>query len=137
MLLLSLLLVIGHLEVRDGPGNILRVLVNIEALVNRLGNGLDFRAEVTLNIVEVEAIIPVDQIDGQAKVAIATRTTDTMEVGFRILGEVKVDDDVYRLDVDTTGEEIGADQIAANTVAEIVEDAVSGLLGHLGMAVEA
>lgn len=60
-----------------------------------------------------------------------------MQVGLGILGEIKVDDNVHRLDINTTGEEIGADKVTANAVAEIVEDAVTSLLLHLGVTVEA
>ena len=68
--------------------------------------------------------------------AVATRSTNAVKVCLGILGEVEVDDDVYRLDVDTTSEQIRTDQVAANAIAEIVEDTVSGLLGHLGMTVK-
>ena len=135
--LLLLLLITRNLEVRDWPRDALGVLIDIEALVDSLGNGLDFRAKVPLDIVQVEAIIPVDQVDGQTKMAVATRSTNAVKIGLGVLGEVKVDDDVHRLDIDTTGEQIGTDQVPANAIAEIVEDTVSGLLGHLGMTVKA
>lgn len=134
---MGLLLVVGHLEVRDRARDGLWVLVNVEALVNRLRNGLDFGTEVSLDIVQVESVIPVDQVNSQTKVAITTRSTNTMKIGLGILGEVKVDDNVDRLDIDTTGEKIRAYQVAADAIAEIVEYTISGLLGHLGMAVEA
>ena len=60
-----------------------------------------------------------------------------MQIGFGVLGEIEVDDDVDGLDVDSTGEQIGAHEVAADTVAEVVEDSVSGGLGHLCVAVEA
>jgi len=48
-----------------------------------------------------------------------------MEVGLRILGEVKVDDDVDGLDVDAAGEEVGAHEVAADPIAEVVEDTIA------------
>ena len=33
-----------------------------------------------------------------------TTSTDAMEIGFCVLGEIEIDDDVDGLDVDTTGE---------------------------------
>lgn len=59
-----------------------------------------------------------------------------MEVRFAVLGEVEVDDDVHGLDIDTTREEVGTDEVAAYTVAEVVEDAITMGLEHLCMGVE-
>lgn len=33
-----------------------------------------------------------------------TTSTDTMEICFRVLGEIEIDDDIDGLDVDSTGE---------------------------------
>lgn len=137
LLTLTLLLVICHLEVRYGARNALRVLIDVEAFIDRLWDRLDFRTEISLDIVQVESVIPVNQVDCQTKMAIPTRSTNTMEICLGVLGEVKVDDNVDRLDVDATGEEIGAYQVAAYTITEIVEDAIPGLLGHLSVTVEA
>ena len=60
-----------------------------------------------------------------------------MEVRLGHLGEVEVDDDVDRLDVDTSGEEIAADQVPAEAGPEVVEDSVAVSLGHLGVDVVA
>ena len=61
---------------------------------------------------------------------------NTMQVGFRVLGEIKVDDNIDGLNVDTPGEEVGAHQIAADAIAKVVEYAVPVGLQHLGMRVE-
>jgi hypothetical protein len=60
-----------------------------------------------------------------------------VEVGFGVLGEVEVDDDVYGLNIDTTREEVRADQVAANSISEVVEDAITVVLEHFGMGIEA
>lgn len=60
-----------------------------------------------------------------------------MEVGFGILGEVEVDDNVDGLNINTTCQEVGADKIAADTVAEIVEHPVAVSLKHTSVTVEA
>lgn len=51
-----------------------------------------------------------------------------MKIGFGVLGEIKVDNNVNSLDIDTTGEEIRADKIAADAITEIVEDAITVVL---------
>lgn len=66
-----------------------------------------------------------------------TRPTDSMEVGLRVFGKVKVDDNIDGLDIDTTSEEVGTDKIAADTIAEVVEDTVTMGLEHLCVRIEA
>ena len=48
-----------------------------------------------------------------------------MQVCLGHLGEVKVDDDVDCLDVDTAGEEVTAHEVAAQAGAEVVEHSVT------------
>ena len=60
-----------------------------------------------------------------------------MEIGLGHLGEVEVDDDIDGLDVDTSCEEIAADQVSAQASSEVVEDSVAVSLGHLGVDVVA
>ena len=60
-----------------------------------------------------------------------------MEIGLSILREVKVDNDVDSLDINTTSEEIRADKVSTDTIAEVMEDTVSIGLKHTSMTVEA
>ena len=60
-----------------------------------------------------------------------------MQIGFSILREIKVDDNVHSLNIDTAGEKIRANEIARNPISEIVEDFVAVLLKHFRMRVEA
>ena len=83
-----------------------------------------------------ETVLPIDQIDSKTKVTVTSGTADTMQVGLSVFGEVKVDDNVDSLDIDTTSEQVRADKITANTVAEVVEDAVTVLLGHASVGIE-
>lgn len=66
-----------------------------------------------------------------------SRSTNTMEVGLRIFGEVEIDDNVDSLNVDTTGKKIRANEIAAYTVPEVMKYTVTVVLQHLGVRVEA
>ena len=59
-----------------------------------------------------------------------------MKIGLRVLREIEINDDVYRLDIDTAGEEVGAHKVTANALAEVVEDSVSVRLKHLRVGVE-
>eukprot|EP00952_Eustigmatos_sp_NYUAD-ZCMA_P003329 14551-Eustigmatos_ZCMA.PRE.1 len=58
------------------------------------------------NAEEVEAVIVGDEVDGEAQVAVAPRAADAVEVGLGRLGEVEVDHHVYRLNVDTSREQV-------------------------------
>ena len=126
-----------ELEVGDRPRDGVGVFVYVEALVDGMGDRLDLGPQISLNIVEVETVFPVDQVNSKTQVAVSTGTADAVEVRLGVLGEVEVDNDVDCLDVDTTSEEVGTDKVAADAVPEVVEDAVPGLLGHPGVTVEA
>jgi len=67
----------------------------------------------------------------------ASGSTNTMKIGFGILGEIEVDDNVDGLNINTTCQEIRADKIAADAIAEVVEDAVAVCLKHTSMTVKA
>lgn len=67
----------------------------------------------------------------------STGTTDTVKIRFAILGEIKVDHHIHSLNINTTSEEVRADKIATNAIAEIMEDAVTVRLEHFGMRIEA
>mmetsp|Transcript_31560 Transcript_31560/g.69085 ORF Transcript_31560/g.69085 Transcript_31560/m.69085 type:complete len:209 (-) Transcript_31560:747-1373(-) len=60
-----------------------------------------------------------------------------MKVSLRILGEIKIDNHVDTLNVDTSGEQVGRNQATARALTEIVEDPISVGLLHSGVDVEA
>ena len=101
-----------------------------------MGNRLNFGAEFLLNAVEIEAILPIDQVDSQTEMSETARTTDTMQIRLCVLGEIEVDNDVHSLNVDTSGQQIRADKVAAHAVAEVVEYAITIMLQHTCMRIE-
>lgn len=125
-----------RLEIRYWSGNALRGVINIKILIDGLWDRLDLSTKVALDIVKIETIVPVDEVDGETEMSKAARSADAMQVGFSVLWEVKVDDDVNRLDINTTGEEVRADKISADAIAEIMENAVTVCLKHASVAVE-
>jgi hypothetical protein len=48
-----------------------------------------------------------------------------LSVRLRIFGKVKVDDDIDSLDIDTRSEEVGADEVATDSIAEVAEDTIT------------
>jgi hypothetical protein len=137
---------------------LLRPRRDVKTPVNDGRNRLNLSAEFLLDTVEVEAVVVGDEVDRESEVTVTTGTTDTVKVGLGVLGEVEVDDDVDGLNIDTTGEKVckkdrglvsslpkgrkgsertRANQVPADTVAEVVEDTVTVLLKHAGVRVEA
>lgn len=100
-------------------------------------DGLNLGTKLLFDPVKVEAIFPVDQVDSQTQMSETARSTDPMQICLGVLWEVEVDDNVDGLDINTTGEQIRTDKVSAYTVAEVVEDAVTVVLKHARMRVEA
>ena len=111
-------------------------IVSVEFLINGLWNGCNLGTKFLLDSVEVEAILPIDQVDRHSQMAEPSRSTNAMKVGLRILRKIEIDDHIYGLDVDTTSKKIGTYKVAANTIPEIMEHAVAVVLQHLGMRIE-
>lgn len=81
-------------------------------------------------------VFPVDKVDGKPKMPESTRTANTMKVCFRIFRKIKVDDNIYSLNINTASEEIRAYKITANTIAEVMKDTVTMSLEHFSVRVE-
>lgn len=109
---------------------------DVECTIDVLRNGGDLRAELLLDTVEVEAIFVRYQVDGESQMTKPTRSANAVKVGFRVLGEIKVDDDVDSLNIDTTSKEVGAHEVSTHPVAEVMEDAVTVRLQHFRVRVE-
>lgn len=109
---------------------------DVQSLVNRLGDGLNFCAQLLLNLVKVETVLVGYEVDGQSQVSKSTGSTNTMEICLAVLGEIKVDDDIDGLDINSTREKVRADEVAANTVAEVMENVVTVGLEHFRVRVE-
>lgn len=59
-------------SVGNGTWDVLWRIINVQFLVNGLRYRLDFRSKFLFDSVKVEAVVPVDQVDRQAKMAIPT-----------------------------------------------------------------
>ena len=126
-----------------GPSNwcwardVFRRIVSIEFLVNGLWNGCNLGTKLLLDSVEIEAIIPIDQVDRHTQMSETSRSTNTMEVSLRVLRKVEIDNHVHSLDVDTTSEKIRTHEVAANTIPKVMEHTVTVMLQHLSVRVKA
>jgi hypothetical protein len=113
------------------------MLRHVQRLVDHLGDGCNSGSEFVFNSVKGGAIFHRYQIDGNSKMSKATRSSDSVQVRFGHLGKVEVDHNVNRLNVNTSRKQIGTDKIAAEAVAEVVENPISMRLGHLSVNVVA
>jgi len=104
---------------------LLLVLRHVEPLVDGLRDGLDLRAKLSFDLLQVEAVLVSDEIDGDAEVAVTTGAANSMKIDLRVLGQIKVYHHIDRRYVNTTSEQIRAHQVAAMPHAEVVEHAVS------------
>jgi len=109
---------------------------DIKRTINVLRDGSNLRPKLLLNTVEVETILVCHQVDGETQMSEPTGTANTVKICFRVLGEIKVDDDIDSLDVDTTGEEVRAHEVSTHAVAEVMEDPVTVRLQHFRVGIE-
>jgi len=98
----------GH-ALNEGFVEVDLILRHVETLVDLLGNWLDLRSQFHFNLVEVIAVILCDQVDGDSKMSEPSRPTDAMQVSLSHTWKVKVNDNIDRLDVNTSSEQISTD----------------------------
>jgi hypothetical protein len=58
------------------------------------------------NPVKIESVFIGHKVNGETQVPKASGSTDSMKIGLRVLGEIKVDNDIDSLDIDTSSEQI-------------------------------
>ena len=87
-----------------GTRNSVRRFVDIKFLVDILRDRLNLCPQFLLNLVQVETIIPVNEVDRKSQVSKTSRSTNSVEVSFSVLGEIEIDDHVDGLDIDTTSQ---------------------------------
>ena len=109
---------------------------SIEVLINVLRNGIDLGLQLILDLEQLVLVLLGNEVDSQAKMSETTRATDSVKISLRVLGEIKVDHDVNRLNIDTTCEQVSAHEAASLTVLKVMVDTVTIALLHLRMNVE-
>lgn len=100
LLYLRRLTLLLHRRVVLGSGS------NVQTPVDDGRDRLDLGSEFLFDPVQVEPIFVRDEVDRESQVSVSTGSSDSVKVGFGVFREVKVDDDVDGLDIDTTSEEI-------------------------------
>lgn len=109
----------------------------IYGLVYLRGNWFYLGPKLLLNPIQVKPILVGDQIDSQTKVTKSSRPTDPVEICFRALGEIKIDNNINSLNIYPPCEKICTNKVPACPVTEIMENSVTVVLQHFCMDVEA
>lgn len=65
------------------------------------------------------------------------RSTNSVKICFCVFGKVEIDDNVDGLDINTTSQKIRTDEIATDTISEIMENTISSCLLHARVGIEA
>ena len=105
-------------------------------MVDLLGEREDLSAELYADVVEVELVVHGDEADSEAEVSKAAGPAYSVEVSLSVGGEVKVDDDVYGLDVYAASAEVRGDEVSAVSAPELVEYFLAVLHRHARVNVE-
>jgi hypothetical protein len=64
---------------------------------NNCRYGLNFSSQLLLYLVQIESVVVRDEVDGESKVSVSSRSPNSMQVSFRILREVEIDNHVHCL----------------------------------------
>ena len=107
---------------------VLRRVVGIKLLVDGLWDWCNFGTEFLLNLVQIEAILPIDQVYRHTQMSITSGSTNAMEVCLRVFRKIKIDHHIDGLDIDTTSQEIRTNKVAAYTVAKVMKHPVTVVL---------
>ena len=89
-------------------------------MVNLSRERENLRTKFDAHIIEGVLIINGDQANRQSEVPKPPRPANSMEVRLRITREIKVDYDIYRLDVNPTGAEVGGDKIPTISITILI-----------------
>lgn len=125
----------GKLFKFERSGDRLLIFINIQGLVNNSWDWFNFSTKFLLNLVQTVSIVPTHQVNSQTQVTKSTGTTNSVQVCFGRLWEIEIDNHINGLDINTSGQQIGTDQVSNFSLSEFVKDFVSGLLRHFSVRV--
>lgn len=107
------------LESTPPSGYSLKVLVSLYCKDRWIKNLRKGNFEALLNVLEnLLVVLGADKGDGQTLRTETTSTTDTVEIGVGITGQIVVDSEVDTLNIDTTTENVSRD---TDTLVELLE----------------
>ena len=97
---------------------------SVEALVNILGDALDLGVQLIFYLKQVLLVILSHEVDAHTEMTESTRSSNSVQIGLSILGEIEVDNNVHGLDVNSSGEDISAYKASGFSIFEVVENPI-------------
>jgi len=80
------------------------VLAHVQATINERRDRANLSAQLLLDTLQSLSVIVGDEVHRETQVSKASRTANAMQVRFAVLREVKVDDDIHGLNINTSSE---------------------------------
>ena len=110
---------------------ILRLSGSLDEVGDVEGHLLDLGVVELFNFTHHGDVLLGDEVDGHTLTTETTTTADTVDVVLLVGGEVIVDDERDLLHVDTTGQEVGGDEDAGGSRAELAHNDIALGLVHV------
>ena len=98
-------------------------------------NRQDFCAQLLFYCKQIQFVFVSNKIDRKSQMSVSSRSPDTMQVGFSVVREIKVDDNIHGLNIDATRAQIRRYKASTISIAESVEHFVPIFLQHFGVDV--
>lgn len=92
----------------------------IEIFVNIFWNALDLSLELIFDGEQILLIIFGDEVDGETKMSESSWSTDSVQICLSEPWKVKIDDNINRQNIDTTGKNVCTDQAPCLSVFEVM-----------------
>ena len=108
---------------------------SIERLIHVSRHGIYFCIQLFLYFYHVLLVTLGNEVYSQTDLPISTRSTYTMQIGATFIREVKIDDHVYSLHINTSSNQIRADQSFELSLSETIKYSDSFISFHVGMQI--
>ena len=87
-------------------------------------------AQFIFDLEQVVLVILRDEIDSQTQVSKSSRSTDSVQICLGETRKVKVDDDIDRLDINTSSKDVCTDKTSRFPILEVMINSASVVLLH-------
>jgi len=119
----------GHRETTGRPEAY--VISNDSQIVKISGELVDLRVVMFLELLDELGVLRADEIDGRSLTTEPTGSSDSVDVVLFSLRQLKVDDELYLLDINTSSKDVGGDEDSDGSLSELLHDNVTLGLVHI------
>jgi hypothetical protein len=97
----------------------------VQIFVDVLRDALDLSRQLVFNLKQIVLVTFSNEVDGDTQMSKSSRSTDSVEVSLSILWEIKVYNNIDRLNIDTSSKDVSTDKASGLSVLEVMEDSVN------------